>query len=110
MIEIIEQNKAAIAELCRRYRVQRLDVFGSAVSGRFNPETSDLDFLVTLADRQPTGNYADRYLDLADALEKLFQRPVDLITEPSIRNPYFRREVEATRQLIYEQSNAKAAV
>ena len=103
MIELIEQHRGAISELCRRYGVQRLDVFGSAVSGRFDPKTGDLNFLITLANRQPTVSYADRYLDLADALESLFQRPVDLITEPSIRNPHFRREVEATRQLIYEQ-------
>ena len=56
MIELIEQRRSAIAELCRRYGVQRLDVFGSAVSGRFDPKTSDLDFLVTLTNRQPTGN------------------------------------------------------
>lgn len=49
------------------------------------------------ADRQPTGDYADRYLGLADALEKLFQCRMDLVTEESIRNPYFRQEVEATR-------------
>ena len=110
MLPLITQKRADIALICRHLNIQRLDVFGSAVSGRFDSKTSDLDFLVTLTNRQPTGSYADRYLDLADALESLFQRPVDLITEPSIRNPYFRREVEATRQLIYEQSNAKASV
>jgi hypothetical protein len=59
-----------------------------------------------MADRQPTGEYADRYLDLAEALEKLFKRPVDLVTEQSIHNPYFQQEIETTRQLVYEQASA----
>ena len=76
-------------------------LFGSATGDGFNPKASDLDFLVSLKDRAPTGQYADRYLGLGDALEKLFERRVDLVTEESIRNPYFRSEVEATRKLIY---------
>ena len=85
-------------------------MFGSAASGEFKESTSDLDFLVRLADRQPTGEYADRYLGLAEALERLFGRRVDLVTEESIRNPYFQREVEATRRLVYDRSLAQAAV
>ena len=103
MVAIIEHNRTAVAELCRRYGVERLYLFGSAVSGRFDSERSDLDFLVSFVDREPTGEYADRYLDFAEGLERLFGRPVDLVTEQSIRNPYFRREVESTRQLIYER-------
>ena len=87
--------------LCRQFRVRRLDVFGSAVKGTFRPGCSDLDFVVTLEARSPA-EYADNYFGLADALEGLFQRKVDLITERSIRNPYFRQAVEETRQLVYE--------
>lgn len=110
MIPLIQQHRSELIELCRRYRVRRLDLFGSAVQGRFDPLTSDLDFVVELADRQPTGGYADRYLGLADALELLFQRPVDLITFESIRNPYFRQEVEETRRTVYEQPEPEAVV
>jgi predicted nucleotidyltransferase len=84
--------------------------FGSAASGEFNPKASDMDFLVRMIGRQPIGAYADRYLSLAESLEQLFDRRVDLVTEESIRNPHFRREVEATRQLVYEQSLAQADV
>ena len=101
MVAIVEREKAALTELCRRYRVERLYLFGSAVSGRFDEQRSDLDFLVYFVDRAPTGDYADRYLGFAEDLERLFGRPVDLVTEQSIRNPYFRHEVESTRQLIY---------
>ena len=90
--------------------MQRLYVFGSAAAGGFNESTSDLDFLVRMKDRQPTGSYADRYLDLADALERLFGRRVDLVTEESVRNPHFKRELEATRRLVYEQALEQAAV
>ncbi len=110
MNSIIEQNRQALAELCRRFNVHRLYLFGSAATDRFNHGASDLDFLVEMADRQPTGAYADRYLGLAEALEKLFGSSVDLVTEESIRNPYFRREVEATRQLIYEHAGQEAPV
>jgi hypothetical protein len=110
MTALVEEHKATLAELCRRFRVRRLYLFGSAATDRFNPNASDLDFLVELADRQPTGAYADRYLGLAEALERLFGRRVDLVTEESIRNPYFRREVETSRQLIYEHAGQEALV
>jgi predicted nucleotidyltransferase len=101
MIGIIEQQRGAVAALCRRFHVRRLDVFGTAAKGGFNPEHSDLDFLVTLEAPTP-GEYSDNYFGLAQALEALFQRRVDLITEPSIRNPFFRQAVEESRQIVYE--------
>ena len=110
MIPQIEQHRQELIDLCRRYRVERLYLFGSAAEGRFNPHTSDLDFLVSLVDRAPSGQYAARYLELAEALERLFQRPVDLVTEQSIRNPYFRRQVLRSRQLIYERPSEEAAI
>jgi predicted nucleotidyltransferase len=108
MVAIVEHNRTALVELCRRYRVERLYLFGSAASDRFDAQRSDLGFLVCFVDRAPTGEYADRYLDFAEGLERLFGRPVDLVTEQSIRNPYFRREVEATRQLVYERPHQEA--
>lgn len=81
MIALVAKKKRELAELCQKFNVERLDLFGSAADDDFKPETSDLDFLVRFADRQPTGEYADRYLNLAEALECLFQRPVDLGTE-----------------------------
>lgn len=106
MLPLIEHRKDALAALCRKFGVHRLDVFGSAATTAFDPITSDLDFVVLFADRS---NYADRYLRFVEALEDLFQRPVDLLTERSIRNPYFRMAVEATRQRVYDQSAEKAA-
>ena len=61
------------------------------------------------SDQSFRGTYADRYLDFADALERLLGRKVDLLTERCIRNPYFRREVEAARQVIYDERGEKTA-
>jgi predicted nucleotidyltransferase len=101
MIPLIEQHRADLSALCRRFNVRRLDVFGSATKGTFSSERSDLDFIVTL-EAPSAGEYADNYFGLARALETLFQRRVDLITEASIRNPFFRQAIEQTRQPLYE--------
>ena len=105
---LTEQHRNAIRALCQEYGVRRLDLFGSAATGAFDPATSDLDFVATFADTRSPG-YADRYLGFAEALETLFGRPVDVITERSIRNPYFRRAVEASRQPLYDERDAPAA-
>lgn len=106
MIPLVTQKQRELANLCLRYKVERLDLFGSAADGSFDADSSDLDFLVRFSNPEPTGDYADRYLDLAEAMERLFQRPVDLVTERSVRNPYFRRVVDASRELVYERQDS----
>jgi hypothetical protein len=108
MLDPLEGKLEAIAALCREYGVLRLDAFGSAAKGTFDPETSDLDFVMTFEDRGLTG-YAKRYLRFAEALEHLFSRPVDLIFEEAIRNPYFRDEIEETRRRVYVAPGEAAA-
>jgi len=105
---LIENHRDAIRALCQQYGVRRLDLFGSAATGAFDAATSDLDFVATFADTRSPG-YADRFLSFAEALEMLFGRPVDVITERSIRNPYFRQAVEASLQPIYDDRDAPAA-
>jgi uncharacterized protein len=104
MIPEINQKQTNLAKLCLRYRVRQLLLFGSAATGTFVPATSDLDFIAEFKDTQ-AADYADRYLDFAEALEELFNRPVDLLTKRAIRNKYFRAEVERTAQVIYEDAN-----
>ena len=96
-----------VVRICRRFRVERLYLFGSAADERFDSDHSDLDFLVAL-EEQPPSEYADNYLGLAQALEELFGRPVDLVTERSIRNPYFRETVFNARRLLYDRRDEKA--
>jgi len=100
MISLVTEKREGIAEHCRRLNVRRLDVFGSAVTGAFDPEKSDLDFLVEFGNFNSPG-ILDRYLDLAESLEELFNRKVDLVTIDSVRNPYFRESVEATKESVY---------
>ncbi len=97
----IGEHLPGLAALCRRFRVKRLYVFGSATGDRFRPEASDLDFLVALDESSPA-EYTENYFGLAHELEALFGRGVDLLTERSVRNPFFRQVIEATRQLVSE--------
>lgn len=108
MIALIENHRPELNRLCRDYKVCRLDVFGSAARGDFENATSDLDFIVTFTDPM-TGSYADRYLNFAEALERVFGRKVDLLTERSIRNPVFRQVVQSQRQSVYDERSEKAA-
>ncbi len=98
---MLQEKMAAVAGLCRRFQVRRLYLFGSAAQGQFRVESSDLDFLVMLDESRPA-EYTENYFGLAEELELLFGRRVDLVTERSVRNPYFRQVLEATRQLVYE--------
>jgi predicted nucleotidyltransferase len=108
MIAEIELNRDRLAVLCKRFRVKRLDLFGSAATGTFNPQTSDLDFIVLFNDAGEPG-YARRYLDFAESLEQLFNRRVDLLTERSIHNPFFQENVDRSRETLYEDRSEKAA-
>ena len=97
---IIDQHRSEVAALCRRAGARRLDAFGSTVRSDFDPQTSDLDFLVEFDDLPPA-DYARAYFALKEGLESLFGRPVDLVTGSSLANPYFRDRVAAERRNVY---------
>jgi len=97
---IIEEHRKDLTRLCTRHDVRRLEVFGSAATGRFEPESSDLDFLVELEPGSP-GELAERYLGLLTDLEKLFGRPIDLLMSAAVKNPYFLSHIESSRTLLY---------
>jgi uncharacterized protein len=101
MISLIEEHFEVLKQLCIQYKVQRLEVFGSAsTSKNFNPQTSDLDFLVEFLPLQ-TGEHANAYFGLLDALEKMFGRHVDLVMTRAIKNPYFLESISQNRELLY---------
>lgn len=106
MISLISDNRDAIADLCRRFGIRKLDLFGSAATGTFDPARSDLDFVADLGDYPP--GIAFRFLDFIEALEALLGYPVEMITEPSIRNPLFREAVDEQRVTIYEARDREA--
>ena len=100
MIVIVSERASELEQLCVLHHVERLDLFGSAASGDQREDTNDLDFLVEFQPL-PAGAYADAYFGLLEALETLFEGPVDLVVDSAIRNPFFRQRVEETRTQIY---------
>lgn len=109
MHPFLTQYFSSIEQLCKKYKVSKLYVFGSLASGRFDEKSSDADFIVafeSLSDRDLAQNYLNLMVDLAD----LLQRPVDLLVDEPIENPYFKEELEETKLLIYEQTGEKVLV
>lgn len=97
MVSFVEK----VGRVCRRHGVERLDVFGSAVGNDFDPEGSDLDFVVSFERRVPPRLF-DRYFGLKEDLEELFGRPVDLVMEAVVgRNAYFAESLAESRTPLY---------
>lgn len=90
----------AIAELCERFGVLFLDLFGSASSGEFDATHSDLDFVVEFIDLPGAGR-ADAFFGLLESLERLFGRRVDLLTDRSIKNPYLRKSIDENHRRLF---------
>ena len=101
MNSIIEQRQPELKEACQAFGVERLEVFGSAARADYDPQRSDVDFIVRFRTPDRAG-YADRYLGLAERLEQLLGRPVDLVTERSLRNPLFVRAIMHDRITVYD--------
>lgn len=98
--DLVAERREAIADLCRRARVRRLDLFGSAVRADFDPARSDLDFVVVFDELAPV-ELADAFFTLKEGLESIFGRPVDLVVERVIRNPYFRARLDWERWAVH---------
>ncbi len=103
MTDIIEQNKDKLIELCRKYHVAVLDVFGSVATDQFDEQCSDVDLLVEF-DSSVQANRFDNFFALHDELLRLFKRPVDLVEPGGLRNPYFIDSVKKTRRRLYATS------
>jgi len=100
MTRVLEGHRPKLVELCRKYGVRRLDVFGSAARGDFNEHSSDVDLLVEFDD-MPHADRADAYLGFLMAVEALLRRRIDLVELGAVRNPYLRRGIEESRELVY---------
>jgi uncharacterized protein len=108
MLSLIEQNRPQIEALCRRHRVTRLELFGSAARGDFDPSLSDLDFLVEFEDLGWKGSSA-LYFGLLHGLEDLLRKRVDLVERSAIENRYFLPVADRDSRLIYAAPIAKAS-
>ena len=96
---LLTNHLTEIRELCGRYGVKRLAVFGSAVNGTFDPSRSDVDFVVDFEVSGRTGWHS--YFALKFAIEELLGRPIDLVGMAAVDNPYFRQAIELTQRELY---------
>ena len=97
---ITKKNRSELEALCRRYHVRRLELFGSGVSGNFDPAHSDLDFLVEFGEGHEEQPFDD-YFGLRDALTKLFDRPIDLVVGAALKNAFLIDEINKNRLPVY---------
>ena len=100
MDPLTTERIAEVVGLCRRFGAIRLEVFGSAATGDFDPQRSDLDFVVEF-ERVRSPDIFERYFGLKTALEAVLGCPVDLVMAGAMRNPYFIESVNRSRRLIY---------
>ena len=100
MQKVLTDNIENLKALCLQYNVKSLYAFGSVCTDKFN-ENSDIDLLISL-NTMDYGDYADTYFELVEKFENLFKRPVDLVTDKSLGNPYFIESLNQTKTPIYE--------
>jgi hypothetical protein len=101
MLPLVQSGLPTLRRLCEQYHVDRLDLFGSAATGSFDDASSDLDFVVQFGPDEACDLF-DRFFGLQAELQSLFGRDIDLVTDRSIRNPYFRQVVDRTRLNLYD--------
>ena len=89
-----------LANICHRFRVRTLEIFGSALREDFDPARSDLDFLVEF-ENVPVIQFADLFFGLQEALADLFRLPVDLVTPESVTNPFLLEGINKSRKVLY---------
>jgi uncharacterized protein len=102
-MNIVERNMDRLNELCKNHKVSELYIFGSILTEKFS-DKSDIDFLVQF-EKIDILEYFDNYMDFKENLEKLLDRPVDLLENQAIRNPVFRKVVDRDKKLVYERES-----
>jgi uncharacterized protein len=105
----ISSRQEDFLALCMSHHVKRLYAFGSSVSERFDEKNSDIDLFIELEEENPIER-GEKLISLWDGLEIFFQRKVDLLTNASLRNPYLKKNIDATKVLIYDGSRQKVLV
>ena len=100
-MNLLDRNIDKIKDLCDKYKVSRLYVFGSILTNQFG-KSSDIDFVVDFKNVN-LYNYADNYFDLKTSLENLLKRQIDLLEEKAIKNPYLRQSIDSSKRMIYGQ-------
>jgi uncharacterized protein len=103
-MNLIENYKSQIIELCDTHKVKELYLFGSILTDKFN-DSSDIDMLIQFHQVELL-EYFDNYMDLKEKLEEVLKRQVDLLENQAIRNPIFRKVIDREKRLFYERKNS----
>ena len=101
-MELIDSKSSVLNKICKKYHVSLLYVFGSILTKKFS-DKSDIDFIVYF-EQIPILEYADNFFDFMQELETIFNRKIDLVSGKAMKNPYFIKEIEQTKQLVYGNS------
>ena len=104
--ELIASKRDEIAALCREYGVAKLEVFGSVMTDEFDPDRSDIDFLVEYEPVHELGWWDDRFYELEARFARLVGRPVDIVAMRALDDPFFRHVANMTRMRFYDGPTA----
>jgi len=107
--DFLIKRREEFVSLCRKYRVDKIHAFGSAITDHFDLAKSDIDLLVSVG-IDDAAERGDCLLSLWNELEALFGRKVDLVTENSLRNPFLRASIERSKFLIYDRTREEVSV
>lgn len=100
MIPLVSDKLDSLGELCRKHRVARLFLIGSATDDTFDAARSDLDFLVEFQPQERKG-FSDVYFLMLKDLEGLFGRKIDLVERHCVSNPFVKASMEKTKVPLY---------
>jgi predicted nucleotidyltransferase len=106
----LDQHLSKIQELCRTHKMKRLWVFGSILTNEFN-EDSDIDFLHEWDEKNISDEeYLDNISQFLSALKQIFKRKIDFVHYPSLKNPYFIKDIDRTKVLLYAKESKEVPV
>jgi predicted nucleotidyltransferase len=88
-----------IKELCAQHQVRSLFAFGSVLTDKFNAD-SDIDLIVDIDSNDPL-DYSDHYFALKYQLENILKKPIDLLEEKALKNPFVKKQIDNTKMLVY---------
>lgn len=109
IIDEIGGRSKDFKELCESHEIKYLYAFGSSVTDNFDSDKSDIDLIVEIDEVDPIER-GEKLISLWDSFERFFKRKIDLLTDSSIKNPFLRKNIDATKVLIYDGSKQKVLV
>jgi predicted nucleotidyltransferase len=98
-VKELKDHMEQIKQLCNAYHVKSLFAFGSIVSDKLKA-TSDIDLIVDIDSKDPI-DYSDNYFALKFQLENILKRPIDLLEDKALKNPFLKKQIDNTKVLVY---------